>query len=163
MVTNLQPHHGRFRVGLPDIQSKRLVDRSRRCDRPVLRADRGDPRGAVLPNDFHGDGGLIVMKTFLVIVAAVFVSAIGIAAVSGSGRSTSTTSTTATTLPVRAGNPAVYAEIAAETNCSKLQAMFDQADANGKLERRRHNLAMAEVTTSYMEAADQRMRQIGCY
>lgn len=95
------------------------------------------------------------MKTiFLGAVAAI----VGLVALSA-GDSPTTGSTTSS----QPGSTAVYAEIASETNCVELQSMFDRADANGKAARARHNLVMAKVTTAYMEAADARMRAIGCY
>jgi hypothetical protein len=49
----------------------------------------------------------------------------------------------------RTGNPAVYDRINAETDCATLQGEFDIAERN-------HH-------TDYMQAADDRMRQLGCY
>jgi hypothetical protein len=46
-------------------------------------------------------------------------------------------------------NPAVISRINSETDCSELQGEFDRAEAN-------HH-------TDYMQAADRRMRTIGCY
>lgn len=58
----------------------------------------------------------------------------------------------------RPGNPAVYAQLAAETDCSALQASFDQAEVT-----HRRGGSWGPLGTSYMEAADARMRAIGCY
>lgn len=59
------------------------------------------------------------------------------------------------------GNPDVYASILAMTDCASLQNKFDQAE---------ENLALQEAGTpqykwglGYMKAADDRMREIGCY
>lgn len=90
----------------------------------------------------------------LVIVAAVI---IGIAN-SGAGGGT-----TAAEPAARPGSPAVYQQIAAETDCAALQATFDRSEANGNAARARGNLAMAKITTTYMGDADDRMRAIGCY
>jgi hypothetical protein len=64
---------------------------------------------------------------------------------------------------VRPGSAAVYQRIAVETDCVTLQAEFDQAAANGKADRARGALALAKITTTYMSAAGDRMRAIGCY
>lgn len=48
-----------------------------------------------------------------------------------------------------AGNDAVYDRINSTEDCATLQAEFDTADSNGK--------------TDYMKAADERMREVGCY
>lgn len=47
------------------------------------------------------------------------------------------------------GNPDVYNRIASLTDCSELQREFDIADSNNQ--------------TDYMKAADERMREVGCY
>lgn len=95
------------------------------------------------------------MKKILFLVAAFMVVAFIAGMASGSGSSL--------TPAERPGSPAVYAEIASQTDCVALQATFDRAEANGKAARSRRNLSLARVTTSYMEAADDRMRQINCY
>lgn len=94
------------------------------------------------------------MRKILFLVAAFMVVAFIAGASSGSGSSTPAE---------RPGSPAVYAEIAAQTDCAALQATFDRAEANGKSARSGGNLSLAKVTTSYMETADARMRQINCY
>lgn len=53
----------------------------------------------------------------------------------------------------RPGNPEVYERIAAETDCAELQASFDRAYSGPRRPWR----------VDYMEAADDRMREIGCY
>lgn len=60
----------------------------------------------------------------------------------------------------RPGNPAVYDRIASETDCATLQGEFDVADA-------RHSLleagsTAAVIATSYMDAAYDQMRAVGC-
>lgn len=59
------------------------------------------------------------------------------------------------------GNQAVYGRIASMTNCAALQAQFNTASANHDRELHR-NLDLAEIDTSYMEAADARMEDLGC-
>lgn len=101
------------------------------------------------------------MKKVALFSFATIAIATGVAASAGSEPG-STPATTVTTAG-RLGSAAVYAEIAAETSCVELQAMFERAEANGAAARSRRNLDLAEVTTAYMTAADRRMRQIGCY
>lgn len=61
----------------------------------------------------------------------------------------------------RPGDPSVYAQIRSTTDCGELQATFDRAaDNNDRYEGGEH---LHRVTLSYMEAADDRMRSIGCY
>lgn len=52
----------------------------------------------------------------------------------------------------RPGSNLVYQRIAAETDCSELQRTFDVADRDGGI-----------TGASYMDAADRRMRTLGCY
>lgn len=59
------------------------------------------------------------------------------------------------------GNAAVYERINAETDCAKLQAEFDDADTNHK--RAVPGSDQAVWSTSYMVAADARMKAIRCY
>lgn len=49
----------------------------------------------------------------------------------------------------------VVARINSLTDCEDLQAEFDQADENRSIE--------AEVGTFYMQVADDRMHEVGCY
>ena len=53
------------------------------------------------------------------------------------------------------GEPAVYERIRSLTDCSALQQEFDTAAAS-------HDRGGGEVATSYMQAAQDRMRQLGC-
>ncbi len=69
---------------------------------------------------------------------------------------------TARPTPSRPGSPDVYASIAAETSCSKLQASFDAASQAHDRDKGRHRLDLMEVDLAYMEAADQRMRDLHC-
>jgi len=66
-----------------------------------------------------------------------------------------------TTTPSLPGEPDVYARIAAETDCAALQDEFDTADAAH--ERADAGSHAAEVALSYMQAADDRMEEVGCY
>lgn len=65
--------------------------------------------------------------------------------------------------PTPAGNPEVYARIAAMTDCAALQQSFDTAFENHGRDRARGRHDLAVISTAYMGAADDRMRQIGCY
>lgn len=62
----------------------------------------------------------------------------------------------------RPGNPDVYARIASLTDCRELQKEFDTAEANGRRDREAGRLEQARASTSYMDAADARMKQVGC-
>lgn len=72
----------------------------------------------------------------------------------------------------RVGLPAVYDEIAAETDCGELQATFDRAETTSKrdggppngpafVQERYGN--WSEIGIAYMKAADDRMSKINCY
>lgn len=61
----------------------------------------------------------------------------------------------------RSGDPDVYARIAALTDCDELQREFDTAMDNADARPARDPLG--EIAESYGEAADGRMREIGCY
>lgn len=72
----------------------------------------------------------------------------------------------------RPGIASVYAEIAAETSCATLQKRFDHAAEtnkrsgyvpNGPAFEGARGARWSEVGLGYMEAADYRMKQIGCY
>ena len=59
------------------------------------------------------------------------------------------------------GSPAVYARIRSLSDCDALQAEFDQAAANHDAAEPGSDAAV--WSTSYMVAADARMREVGCY
>lgn len=59
------------------------------------------------------------------------------------------------------GNPEVYRRIGGMTDCAALQAEFDQADENRG--NQPAGSEQAEWSTNYMMAADDRMREVGCY
>lgn len=59
------------------------------------------------------------------------------------------------------GNPAVYSEIRSETDCDRLQEMFDIAAANN--DRATPGTSEHRYTLGYMQAANDRMSAIGCY
>lgn len=59
------------------------------------------------------------------------------------------------------GQSAVYERIAALTDCAELQSEFDRASANNG--REEAGSTGFEITLSYMQAADDRMREVGCY
>ena len=59
------------------------------------------------------------------------------------------------------GSPSVYAQIAAETDCQSLQAMFDQAAANN--DRAVPGTDQHKWTLGYMTAAQERMQAVGCH
>ena len=61
----------------------------------------------------------------------------------------------------RPGSPAVYDRIEAETDCSALQDEFDTAMAGA--EGRRSGDDLRHASLAYAQAADRRMRKLGCY
>lgn len=61
----------------------------------------------------------------------------------------------------RPGLDEIYSRIETSRDCDGLQAEFDAADRNH--EATRAGSRNAEISLSYMEAADKRMRQVGCY
>lgn len=85
-------------------------------------------------------------------VAALVIAALVVLNVLDSGKDSS-----------RPGDPAVYSRIDSLTDCSALQSEFNAADARHGTQVRNHRTEQAEIERSYMEAADGRMRTIGCY
>jgi hypothetical protein len=63
----------------------------------------------------------------------------------------------------RPGSPEVYARIESLTDCRELQREFDVADENHGIQSDEGDLTMMRISTSYMKAADERMRALGCY
>lgn len=63
--------------------------------------------------------------------------------------------------PARPGSPAVYAAVDASTDCAELQKMFDTAWANNR--RYPAGTRQFDWALGYMNAADGRMHDIGCY
>lgn len=61
----------------------------------------------------------------------------------------------------RPGNPQVYERITSTEDCALLQREFDTAAENN--ERSEPGTGQYEGTLDYMKAADERMRQVGCY
>lgn len=61
----------------------------------------------------------------------------------------------------RPGNPDAYARIESHTDCATLQQEFDQAMALHEVNEAGTDRAV--VATSYAGAADDRMRELGCY
>lgn len=60
------------------------------------------------------------------------------------------------------GRAEVYDRINALSDCAALQAEFNQADTNHTRDVARGS-DLAEVDLSYMEAAEERMKAIGCH
>lgn len=61
------------------------------------------------------------------------------------------------------GSADVYQIIASLTSCSALQERFDTAFENHQRDIKRGATGLAEVDTGYMNAADKRMKALGCY
>ncbi len=83
---------------------------------------------------------------------------------------TTTTEAETTTTVELVGNPEVYERLASETDCSELQESFDRSFTNHERAANAtedHGVYTNEFemafTLGYMEAADARMREIGCY
>ena len=108
------------------------------------------------------------MRRIGIIVAAVagLVALIGIAAAVAPNDNdpappTSTTAAPAGPTTTTTPDP-VLTSIAAETDCTALQAAFDQADTNHDPALARGNQEAAERTVDIMKAADARMQELGC-
>jgi hypothetical protein len=63
----------------------------------------------------------------------------------------------------RPGSAAVYARIESSRNCVALQREFDIAYANNQRAQDAGDETTANMSFSYMEAADARMKEVGCY
>ena len=59
------------------------------------------------------------------------------------------------------GNPAVYDRINSTSDCDALQREFDTAYANHQRAEAGSDLALA--ASGYMDAADERMKDLDCY
>ena len=59
------------------------------------------------------------------------------------------------------GSYEVYADLASSTDCAYLQSKFDIAETNHRRDIARGS-SLAVVSSSYMKAADERMKEIGC-
>jgi len=58
------------------------------------------------------------------------------------------------------GNPAVYQRIAAESDCAQLQAEFDTA--SGSFDRAAKGTPESAAAIGYMQAAQDRMKDLSC-
>lgn len=82
------------------------------------------------------------------------------------GEVVTTSSSVPATSPSKArpGNPDVYSRIAAMTDCGELQEQFDLAEKTSKRPGGTASLGTwREIGIAYMEAADARMQDTGCY
>ena len=59
------------------------------------------------------------------------------------------------------GEPGAYAEIITLTDCKALQAKFDTAANNNG--RESPGTKLFKATLGYMKAADERLKELGCY
>jgi hypothetical protein len=64
--------------------------------------------------------------------------------------------------PDLTGSPDEYTRIGRITDCTQLQREVDTATANYELHIAGHEADLAEVDTSYLDAARTRMRDLGC-
>ena len=62
----------------------------------------------------------------------------------------------------RPGNPEVYEQIEAETDCAALRVRFNTADANHTRDLANGKTELGEVSTAYMEAIGDRTKKLGC-
>jgi hypothetical protein len=67
------------------------------------------------------------------------------------------------TEPSRPGDPAVYARIAKMTDCATLQEQFDIAEQTSQRPGGPQGATWSEIGIAYMQAADERMREVDCY
>lgn len=106
------------------------------------------------------------------LTAVVLVGVVIAAGASGGEDDESATATTTTTTTVattttteaeegRPGNPTVYQRIETTEDCTVLQDEFDTAMEN--VERYPAGSPQRDVPMEYAEAADERMRDLGCY
>jgi hypothetical protein len=63
----------------------------------------------------------------------------------------------------RPGSPDVYSRIEGLTSCSALQGEFNAAAANHQRDIARGRTDLAEIDTSYMKVAEDRMKELGCH
>ncbi len=61
------------------------------------------------------------------------------------------------------GNPAVYQRIEQETDCVTLQGEFDQAEQTSQRPGGPEGATWSEIGIAYMQAAEARMREVGCH
>jgi hypothetical protein len=93
-------------------------------------------------------------------VGSFFVALLAAALLAGCGSSGGSSNSRTETRP---GSAVVYQRIAALTDCAKLLAEFDRANAYHSREMNAGDVDMAKVSTSYMEAAEARMQELGCH
>lgn len=63
----------------------------------------------------------------------------------------------------RPGAPEAYERIESMTDCAALQEAFDTAAANHDRDSARDRLDLMKIDSSYMDAAHDRMGDVGCY
>lgn len=65
--------------------------------------------------------------------------------------------------PADDGSAAVLSRINSTSDCAALQREFDTAEVHFKQAKTAGDTARRELALKYMGAADERMKQIGCY
>ena len=70
---------------------------------------------------------------------------------------------TKTTQEDRPGSPEVYARIDKLTDCNELQKQFDLAEQTSQRPGGPQGATWSEIGIAYMNAADERLRKVGCY
>jgi hypothetical protein len=99
-----------------------------------------------------GFGLLIALVVFVVVASG-----------NSDDKQTATVTSTSSTSSSSPGASSVYEEITAESDCTRLQAMFDTASANHDRESESNNLTLMRVASSYMSAVYDRQNELGCF
>lgn len=131
------------------------------CGSPLMAQAAGPQSGWSTPTAKPRRSGVGLLARLLLVVGVLFV----IGAVMGGSRSGGSGGTS-TPVPARnsyadeyGGNPGVYREIAAETDCGVLQASFDQAYENN--EAAEPGTPAHRASLGFMLASGDRMEALG--
>lgn len=131
------------------------------CGSPLMAQAAGPQSGWTTPAAKPRRSGIGMLATLLLVVVVLFV----VGAVMGGSRPSGSGSTPAPAGNSYAdeygGNPTVYREIAAETDCGVLQASFDQAYENN--EAAEPGTPAHRASLGFMLASGDRMEALGCY
>lgn len=105
-----------------------------------------------------------MLKKWALIGGGLVLALIVIGAVAGGGGkdTSSGTAPKSDAVKERPGNAVVYQRIEALTDCRALQGEFDTASTNHDRELKSGDVATAKITTTYMEAANDRMKTLKC-
>lgn len=95
-----------------------------------------------------------------ILVAATIVIAVAVI-ISAANRAVTDTAASPASSSARAGVPAVFDKIESSTDCYELRDMYATARVNH--ERYTSGSPASTVTSNYMDAARDRLEQLGCY